>query len=134
MITPIGLSTSSLVLSARYRRNCPRASALSLLEFLVKDYFISQSDSLNIDEADIKKKPIGPCIKNHIENSRVIQLAERAAWLGNDETHYKRKWTDRDLEDLKTLLHLLINETDNAIVGDEYIESMRRKETDLNTR
>jgi len=41
-----------------------------------------------------------------IEAARVKQMARRAAWLGNDETHYSRKWEDKDLHDLKKVLEL----------------------------
>jgi hypothetical protein len=33
-------------------------------------------------------------------------MAERATWLGNDETHYIRKWEDKDLQDMKRLITL----------------------------
>jgi hypothetical protein len=32
--------------------------------------------------------------------------AERAAWLGNDETHYTRRWEAHDITHLKTLIRL----------------------------
>jgi hypothetical protein len=35
-------------------------------------------------------------------------VAKRAAWLGNDETHYIRKWEDKDLDDLKKLIKLTV--------------------------
>jgi hypothetical protein len=35
---------------------------------------------------------------------RSFKLSKRAAWLGNDETHYKRRWTGKDLDDLKKLI------------------------------
>jgi hypothetical protein len=36
-------------------------------------------------------------------------MAARAAWLGNDETHYGRKWEGKDLTDLKKLISLTLN-------------------------
>jgi hypothetical protein len=35
-------------------------------------------------------------------------MAKRAAWLGNDETHYVRKWEDHDLPDLKKVIELTV--------------------------
>lgn len=32
---------------------------------------------------------------------------ERAAWLGNDETHYVRKWPEKDVKDLKSLNRII---------------------------
>ncbi len=40
---------------------------------------------------------------------RVRQCAERAIWLGNDETHYERRWMGKDLQDLKVLTKLTVN-------------------------
>ncbi len=33
----------------------------------------------------------------------------RAVWLGNDQTHYLRKWEDKDLADLKRLIQLTLH-------------------------
>ncbi len=43
------------------------------------------------------------------EPSLLREIAKRAAWLGNDETHYVRKWEGKDLEDLKRLISLTIH-------------------------
>lgn len=73
------------------------------LEFLVKDY-LCQANPASVDE--IKNLQLGPCIVKYVDNEKVKQMAARAAWLGNDETHYVRKWDDKDLEDLKQLIAL----------------------------
>ncbi len=67
------------------------------LEFLVKDYLISIAESSDYDEETIKNKLLSACISDHIDDARVKELARRAAWLGNDETHYVRKWEGKDL-------------------------------------
>ncbi len=73
------------------------------LEFLIKDYVIL----LHLSEADaIKNMPLGACISTYVRNDRVLEVAKRAAWLGNDEAHYLRKWIDKDLKDLKNLITL----------------------------
>lgn len=94
------------------------------LEFLVKDYLTSISETLGVDADAIKKESLGNCIRDHIDDQRIKKLAKLASWLGNDETHYERRWQDKDLSDLKALIHLTINALDNAIVGDEYIKAM----------
>ena len=74
------------------------------LEFLIKDFACKQHPA----ETDkIKKIELGPCIQEYIKNELVRETATRAAWLGNDETHYLRKWEDKDLQDLKALLNLV---------------------------
>lgn len=73
------------------------------LEFLIKDYCIS----IDRDKEDeIKAKFLGKVIKEHISDQDIKDCAERATWLGNDETHYVREWTDKDINDLKQLIRL----------------------------
>ena len=68
------------------------------LEFLIKDYGIS----LNAEkEATIKKSDLMYVIKNFLTGDSLPLVSSRAAWLGNDETHYERRWIDKDLTDLK---------------------------------
>ncbi len=71
------------------------------IEFLIKDFAIYN----NPDKKDsIKSMPLSQCIKNYIDNHMIKSLAEKTAWLGNDETHYIRKHTDRDITDLKKFI------------------------------
>lgn len=52
---------------------------------------------------------LGPCIKQYIDDPRIKDIAERAIWLGNDETHYLRKWPEQDISALKRLIDLVIH-------------------------
>ena len=76
------------------------------LEFLVKDYLCH---SIPHKATEIKQLQLGPCIETYVDNDKIKQMAKRAAWLGNDETHYIRKWEDKDLEDLKRILELTVH-------------------------
>lgn len=75
------------------------------LEFLVKDYLIK---FVGEDSTEISKLPLSQCIAK-IKDSRMNDLARAATWIGNDETHYVRKHTDKDIEDLKQFLYTLTN-------------------------
>jgi hypothetical protein len=75
------------------------------LEFLIKDYLCLARPG---DAEDIKKVQLGPCVARYVDNDKIKATAARAAWLGNDETHYERKWEEKDLEDLKKLVHLTV--------------------------
>jgi len=86
------------------------------LEFLVKDYLISNSPKLRNEIAEMQ---LGDAIKI-IQDVRIQSCAEKAAWLGNDETHYIRKHTDKDIEDLKTLIKLTTNWIDSEVLSKEY--------------
>jgi hypothetical protein len=55
----------------------------------------------------------------------VKACAKRAAWLGNDETHYVRKWTDKDVRDLKILITLTINWINNVLLTRKYTAEMQ---------
>jgi hypothetical protein len=44
-----------------------------------------------------------------VKSEQIKEIAKRAAWLGNDETHYVRKWEDKDLKDLKKLISLTLH-------------------------
>ena len=50
----------------------------------------------------------GSVIKDYIDDQVLQQLAQATAWIGNDETHYIRKHTDKDLQDLKNFLKATI--------------------------
>ncbi len=99
------------------------------LEFLIKDFAITRIDE---DEDEEKKKKeekiramfLGPCINEYINDPRLKATAHRASWLGNDETHYTRRWEDKDIKDLKVLIRLTMNWVENVLLTDEYIDSM----------
>jgi hypothetical protein len=71
------------------------------LEFLIKDYACALHEGA---AEKIKKMELGPCVQEYMKNAMVKETAQRAAWLGNDETHYLRIWEGKDLQDLKDLL------------------------------
>lgn len=91
------------------------------LEFLVKDFACLQHPK---ETEAIKGKLLGQCINEYVSDPQVKQVAKRAAWLGNDETHYVRKWEDRDISDLKTLIRLCINGIDSVLLTQKYINEM----------
>jgi hypothetical protein len=91
------------------------------LEFLIKDYLIKKFPE---KEDEIKKKFLGNCISELIENSRIKEITKRATWLGNDETHYFKKWEDKDLEDLKKLIEITVHFISMEIEADKYMGEM----------
>lgn len=76
------------------------------LEFLIKDYVMQGMDEHTAEK--IKKLPLAKCIDDYVDDEMVKAVAKRAVWLGNDETHYVRKWEDKDVQDLKGLIRLTI--------------------------
>jgi hypothetical protein len=104
----------SLIIGPAYRKS---------LEYLIKDYAISTVSS-DGDKEDILKSFLSSVIDKYIDDARIKRVAKRAAWLGNDETHYVRKWEDKDIEDLK----LLISMTTDWI---QLIELSKKFESDM---
>jgi hypothetical protein len=90
------------------------------IEFLIKDYIISKNEN----EETIKSTSLGNCIKKYIDDPKIRVCAERATWLGNDETHYIRKWTNKDISDLKTLIKITTNWIESSLLTEEYLKAM----------
>ena len=91
------------------------------LEFLIKDYIISVKSEV---EGDVKTLLLGKCIDKYIDNSKIKEISKRAVWLGNDETHYVRKWIDKDITDLKKLIQITVYYIKFEITSNQYIEEM----------
>jgi hypothetical protein len=91
------------------------------LEFLIKDFVVHRNPD---DEESIRKAPLSACISEYVEDPNVTNCAKRAAWLGNDETHYTKRWEDKDIEDLKLLIQLTVNWIENVMLTERYVDEM----------
>ena len=91
------------------------------LEFLIKDYAIKKNPE---KEDEIKKSFLGNCINNFVPDENVKECARRAVWLGNDETHYIRKWEEKDINDLKILIRLTQAWILNSLLTEGYLAEM----------
>ena len=86
------------------------------LEFLIKDYLLSSINEEDTEKKErIKHKFLGNCIAEDVVNEQIKIVAKRAVWLGNDETHYVRKWTEKDVSHLKQLIELTIRWIESEI-------------------
>jgi hemerythrin len=94
------------------------------LEFLVKDYLIKK----NPEKAEsIKKKFLGKCIQEDVTDSNIKTVSQRAVWLGNDETHYVREWTEENLDSLKKLISLTNHWIEMEVLTDDFAQKMPDK-------
>ncbi len=91
------------------------------LEFLIKDYSISKHPQ---EEQAIKQKKLSSVIEEYIDYAKLKNIAKRTAWLGNDETHYERRWIDKDITDLKKLHEITQHYVLMEIEADRYIAEM----------
>lgn len=93
------------------------------LEYLIKDYCaLSQPGDIE----KIRSMLLMQCINTYISDRNIKECATRAVWLGNDETHYQRKWLDKDIGDLKLLIDLVIHWIASELMTKEYMQSMQR--------
>lgn len=72
------------------------------LEFFVKDFVIANNPD---DKDKVAKMLLKSVIDNYIDDQSLKTFATATAFVGNDETHYTRKHSDKDLESLKKYLH-----------------------------
>jgi len=94
------------------------------LEFLIKDFLVSEDpDSAD----DILSERLATCVRNRVSDQNVKKCAERAVWLGNDETHYVRRWENKDIQDLKILIRLTMAWIVNSTLTNQYLEDMPGK-------
>lgn len=91
------------------------------LEYLIKDYVLKMYPE---DDSKIKSMPLQQCVQKFITEPSIKLMAERATWLGNDETHYVRKWEDKDLKDLKNLIDLTVYFISMSLKALRYQEEM----------
>lgn len=86
-------------------------------EILYKDYAILKNPN---DKDRIKKMFLKKVIDTYMNDfPRIQSLATSVAYIGNDETHYERRNTDKDLQDLKKFLISSIKWIDADLDVDE---------------
>ena len=90
-------------------------------EFLIKDYAISTKPG---DVENIKKAFSGEVVNSYIDDKRVQTVAKRTLWLGNDETHYLKRWVDKDIDDLIQLIKLTAHWIDIEYGSKKYLDEM----------
>lgn len=91
------------------------------LEFLIKDYAIKKNPD---QEEAIQKANLSPCIENYVTDQKVKDVAKRATWLGNDETHYLRKFAGKDVSDLKRMIVLTMHWIEMEALTAESMQDM----------
>lgn len=91
------------------------------LEFLIKDYLILNTPE---EKEKIEKKLLGACINDYVNNEKIKSVSKRAVWLGNDETHYIRKWEGKNLSDLKKLIDLTVHWIEMEALTKSFEEEM----------
>lgn len=79
------------------------------IEVLIKDYAIQE---LNAPEKEVCKKKLSQAIETYLPNINASISADVMRVLGNDYTHYERKYEAIDFQVLKRYLQIFINSID----------------------
>jgi hypothetical protein len=97
------------------------------IEYLVKDYLIQRDNSLT---GKIEDKLLANVIGENFNTQQEADLKDlllRATWLGNDMTHYLRYHDTFDINDLKKLIHLVMDEIHSIEQKRHYIANIQSK-------
>ncbi len=93
-------------------------------EFLVKDYLVTFGN-LGKSKEEIYKMGFSSAI-HKLPDQQLIDISKASSWLGNDETHTFKKWSDYDVQNLKSFIQSLAAYTVfkmNAGIANQLIHS-----------
>lgn len=97
------------------------------IEYLVKDYLIGKNAAL---KGTIENMQLAKVINDHFidpKESDLKDLLVRATWLGNDLTHYLKYHVNFDINDLKELISLVVDEIHSIEQKRHYINKIQSK-------
>lgn len=108
-VSPRFIDMYNQSLLAEFNKNFELAAVgyRSALEFLVKDYAITELGE-NIDE--VSSKTLCNAIGTYLHQEELIKTADVVRILGNDFTHYQRKYPQHDFELLKKYMVIFIGQ------------------------
>lgn len=86
------------------------------VEFLIKDYLIHEAPD---EKSVIEKMELGNCIANKVADENIKTCAQRCAWLGNDQTHYTKRFSELDLAVLKRFIDAAVYWVQMKLVTEE---------------
>lgn len=71
---------------------------------------------------------VSSVIEKYMNDPDLKDIAKRAVWLGNDEAHVKRKWEEKDLQDLNKLIDITVVSIKRREKIKNYTQGMPNKE------
>lgn len=106
-ISPRFISLYNQALRARDNNDFDLAAIgyRSAIEVLIKDYAINE---LNKDKTEVTKKKLHDAISEYLPGSDFMNSADVIRYIGNDYTHYDRKYSDLDFSILDTYMGIFI--------------------------
>jgi hypothetical protein len=97
------------------------------LETLVREYAMKSERASSVEVLErITTGNLGRVIVEFIDDQYVREAAQRATWLGNDQSHYEggRLWGDQGLKELMSLLNLTMTHIERREQHLEMLKAM----------
>ena len=108
-ISPRFIDMYNQALQAEFHKNLELAAVgyRSALEFLIKDYAITE---LGQDPKEVASKKLCGAISAYLNQEELVKTADVVRILGNDYTHYKRKYPEHDFVLLKGYMDIFLKQ------------------------
>lgn len=103
--SPTGVEIYKQALKAEYY-NLDQISGIGFrkaLEYFIKDFLVNERNKTEYTERAI---PLMQAIKE-LNFDKMINLATAATWIGNDETHYLKKYSKSEVDNMKKFIKAL---------------------------
>lgn len=95
------------------------------LEILITDFVLYKSNPGEKLKKEVMRLNLMEKIKRYFnDDNDFLTCAERATWIGNDETHLVRKHTNVDIQNMKELIYVLFQRVRLKVLADEYLDKM----------
>lgn len=98
------------------------------LEHLVKDVAVLNlgENPIEKDIQKIKNLQLSQVINEYF-NNELKELLQKAAWLGNDQSHYFKLYEEFDIPELKEIIGLIVSDIDREFRKKRFLEIESRK-------
>lgn len=108
-ISPRFIDMYNQALQSEFHKNIELAAIgyRSALEILVKDYAISE---LGLNPEEVSSKKLCSAIGTYLNQEELVKTADVVRILGNDYTHYERKYPQHDFELLKGYMEIFLKQ------------------------
>lgn len=108
-ISPRFINMYNQALQAEFHNHLELAAVgyRSALEFLIKDYAIKE---LNQSSEEVVTKKLCNAIATYLNQEDLVKTADVVRILGNDYTHYERKYPQHDFELLKGYMEIFLKQ------------------------
>lgn len=108
-ISPRFTDMYNQALQSEFHKNIELAAVgyRSALEILIKDYAVNE---LGLNPEEVSSKKLCSAIGTYLNQEDLVKTADVVRILGNDYTHYERKYPQHDFELLKGYMEIFLKQ------------------------